>query len=82
MNDEKQKSRSGWYWWALLLPVIYVLSAGPVGKIFQQLQAAGYDVNWAMIPLGIFYSPLNWVCDYNEYAEQFLTWYLIDLWQT
>ncbi len=46
MKNEKQKRRSGWYWWTLLLPVIYMLSFGPVTKICVEMEQAHLNTEW------------------------------------
>ena len=81
MNDEKQKRRSGWYWWALLLPVIYVLSYAPVVKVYFELETAGYNVEWFEAPIVIIYAPLDWAWGNIEPAGQFFDWYMYDFWQ-
>lgn len=81
MNDEKQKRRSGWYWWALLLPVIYVLSIGPVTKIYVEMEQAHLNTEWIKPCFYRFYAPLHWANRNSTWVDQFFDWYIDDLWQ-
>jgi hypothetical protein len=76
MTDETQKSKSSW--WAvvlvLLLPVLYVLSIGPVVRIVDRTGS-----KTAKAAVADFYAPLGWLHK-NTSANGLIDRYL-DLWR-
>ena len=59
---------------AVMVPVLYVLSTGPVARLAQ---AAGMEMHW----LWTFYAPLRWLASHCPAFESFMRWYLMDVWQ-
>lgn len=58
---------------AVLLPVLYVLSVGPV---IMMIERGGTDAEfWAW-----FYTPLEWLHEHVEFTRSFLDWY-VELWR-
>lgn len=58
---------------AVLLPVLYVLSLGPV---IMMVERGGMDVEfWVW-----FYWPLEWLHEHVEFTRPFLDWYA-QLWR-
>lgn len=71
-NEPKSSSSGGWLWLALL-PVLYVLSLGPVVKVCLLYGInTGGKVGGA---IDLFYSPLKWLRD-NTFLREPLDAYI------
>jgi len=77
MVEEKKKASGNW-WWALLLalPVMYVLSIGPVARIYQEFEKGDYDILWLGDVLTSFYFPILWMIKNNEQMADLIMMYL------
>jgi hypothetical protein len=78
MNVESDKKGSGLIAMlslvgALLLPVLYVLSIGPMSALAFGNGAAP---RWYFV----LYAPLLWICNYCDPFDSFLAWYVM-LWR-
>ena len=60
---------------ALLLPVLYVLSSGPVLWIFNKTGL--FRSTAAQHFIQVFYAPLEWAYMHNDFAKRFLESYLV-----
>jgi len=58
------------------LPVLYVLSIGPVAWLANR----EYLSEWALEILSVVYLPLQFLADSSEWAEQWAQWY-ISFWE-
>jgi hypothetical protein len=76
----EQRKKPLWPWIAALLiglPVLYVLSRGPV----EWLYVWGYLPNWTVAPMMTFYSPISWILENGpQPLKDVIHWYL-DLWR-
>ena len=59
---------------AMLLPVLYVLSSGPVLWIFNKTGL--FRSTAAQHFIQVFYAPLEWAYMHNDFAKRFLESYL------
>ena len=59
---------------AMLLPVLYVLSSGPVLWIFNKTGL--FRSTAAQHFIQVFYAPLDWAYMHNDFAKRFLESYL------
>ena len=64
----------------VVLPVVYVLSVGPVAHWCRMREDAGNLSDEQIESLQSFYSPLLLMLDHNGPIGNTLNWY-IDLWQ-
>ena len=73
------RRRSSWAGWSaaalVLLPVLYVLSIGPIVK----LESSGFESDWFWYAAEVFYAPVNWLADQNALFRDWLTYYA-DIW--
>lgn len=73
MTDEKEKSPRGpvaavlAILLVLMLPLLYVLSSGPVALFYEDRQAPAW--------LHVFYWPLGWLFENSETAASAFEWY-------
>jgi len=69
-DKEQGHDRRGGLWliWAFLLLIVYVLSVGPVARLFN-----GKPPPRALIA---FYAPLELAYDHLPPAKEFIDWYL------
>jgi hypothetical protein len=58
---------------ALLLPLLYVLSAGPFVYVYGRNQPPQWLLD--------FYGPLEWLANTFDFVHKFLDWYL-EFWQS
>ena len=69
---------AGWIGaWIIALPLLYILSIGPVIKLGDMLSpSAGFQrvANTA-------YAPLFWISQNSDPFQDFLWWYIFDLWR-
>jgi hypothetical protein len=78
-SDEAETPKRGWssvIILPLVLPVLYILSSGPVFKVFKITHTL--NSTWAQKTLGFFYAPLEWLYVRNEtfkdVLDAYLTW--------
>ena len=81
-NDREQQAQErggiGWgtiAWVFCTLLVIYVLSVGPVAKIYR-----GKSKQPPVAVLGI-YAPLEFSYKHSSVVKRFIDWYLRDVWK-
>ena len=72
-----RKGIPGWLIWLPVALVIYVLSTGPVFKMFEKARSKGDDLPKAVMTI---YEPLRLVYDNCRPVKWFFDWYLHDLW--
>src|ERR1041385_2047190 len=72
MNEHHRTALSAWWAFAvLILPVIYVLSIGPVFKC-----------RWSHSALsGRLFAPLARLATHYRQADEFMSWYVYDFWR-
>jgi len=65
--------------WLLALPVLYVLSSGPVAKLDTTFN---FPKNQPMLEHGleIIYWPVAWCTRHSSFFGGFLLWYWRDVW--
>ena len=69
-DDDEKRSHSRLWWLALVLvPVVYVLSVGP---------AVVYGGHLPLVEA--FYGPVVWLCNHSTLAENFLHWWVLEVW--
>ncbi len=71
--ERNRISRATLFLW---IPVIYVLSVGPAGRLYLQIQT---DFPRAAHAMQVFYIPLSWISKQSPRFEGFFDWYF-DLW--
>jgi hypothetical protein len=79
-SDTTTPKRSGlpwWVWVCVSVPLVYILSSGPVAK----LGGLGYIHEPLYSAVTVIYAPLRWLGDICPPFEHFIDWYQ-DLWGT
>ena len=83
-GDEIRRKEKGfvshlfsWVAVAFCLLLLYVLSIGPVVKL---VWTPGTNRSPGVVIMVKFYAPLNWVCENNSVAKDFMSWYLQQIW--
>lgn len=65
--------------WLLALPVLYVLSIGPMAKIDKTLDFTKHQPRLER-GLEIFYAPVVWCAVHSQSFRRLLLWYWRDVW--
>ncbi len=63
-----------WTLWVMLLPLVYLLSVGPMAALEQNLQLQKKHPQADRV-LVCIYAPLGWVVDRVPSAEKWFLWY-------
>src|SRR5437868_14045273 len=63
-----------WVAWVFCILAIYVLSLGPVLKLTMGGMHSPRPI------VAAFYHPITWLCQKSTCAEQFMGWYLTNVW--
>ncbi|HEV8066874.1 MAG TPA: hypothetical protein VGP76_03990 [Planctomycetaceae bacterium] len=74
MSDESKKRRMwsrSWIWWAVVLLVLYPLSAGPALLLCTKAKS-----DFALVSFGIAYTPLIEACDESPPLKSAMRWYV------
>lgn len=58
----------------VMLPVLYVLSLGPVIMMIERGGMSTEFWQW-------FYAPLEWLCEHVDFIRTFVEWY-VSLWRS
>jgi hypothetical protein len=77
--SEPRRGRGTWALWLLALPVLYVLSSGPMAKVDTTFN---FPKNQPTLERGleIIYWPVAWCATHSSHFQRFLTWYWGDVW--
>jgi hypothetical protein len=76
---ELRRGRGTWSLWLIVLPVLYVLSIGPMTKLTLTLGVSNTQPALEHC-LEVFYAPVIWCATHSSYFNRFLRWYWRDVW--